>query len=683
MPSRNIILSGQLANVAATDASRLSVYVLLCNQIIAQGSVLADGTYRLNLARAAINVKSGYGLSLAVAPSAAGDHLQHLSGIPRVALSRETLEKAEGEYRVHQKLEIPPAVLKNWWIFCRWYCVSGTVVGGNCPAPGAHVTVYTVSTSGSSYTTVPQATVTTAPDGTFTACFEWCACDFCFCWPCWPIWWDCWPWWWEYDMLQVIKTLEALPLPSPAPVEAASINGLVRPEASDLVRGRGFPVAAGDTYGPDPKRTALIKSKFTNANLRAIFPWWWWCCDNPNIIFSVVQNGNQIVNENPAIDTRWCFADGGSVTLVGNSNTSTACNPNCPPLSGFVWTNVGDIDVSNISEGYAEPPGTAGTDYQDMAFAGSLDLFGQFAADSNVSYYQVVAAQWSGDPARGGTAPAPGSGSPVAAPLYHTVYIYNPDGSFNSSASVQMGPFTQASLNNLYATPAARQAGPTPPGLAPFPPVPAGGSVYWDFQGLMLTTDYVVAGSSVLIAGAASGAVDLTVEGFDSSFAPVDLTPDDPLTLTIDNSPITTQQINLPINAFKADGTPAIITNSGACPAYDLGPGGYVQVSLTVSDANGHLFEYYLDAEYGSGSEGAVTPPGVRGYISNPLVCSGSDPNYAQKSWIGCTEVMTYYPPTDCCYEFRIRYGKRVTNGYSYPSLADGAFQTISLKVSS
>jgi hypothetical protein len=120
-----------------------------------------------------------------------------------------------------------------------------------------------------------------------------------------------------------------------------------------------------------------------------------------------------------------------------------------------------------------------------------------------------------------------------------------------------------------------------------------------------------------------------------------------------------------------------------------VGPGGYILIDVTVSDANGHLLGYYVNAEYGHGHEAAVTPPGNRGYISNPLV-SGPDPNYAQKSWIGAEEIMTFpassdvpSPPPDCCYEFRIRAAKRVTDGYTSPTFADYDFQTISLKFSS
>ncbi len=679
MSSRIITVTGKLSNLAEQDAQRLAVYVLRCNDVLAKGPVQADGSYRLNLARAAVSAKSAYGLELAVGPSGAADHLQRLPNVPKIALSRKDLENAENSFQVRESIEIAETVLKAWWLWCRWYCVSGTVTGPDgCAAPGAQVTVYTVSHTAQGYSKVPRANVTTAADGTFTACFEWCTCGFCFpCWPCWPIWWACWPWWWERDILHVIEILEQQPLPSPGPVETfAASAALIRPDTRDLARGRGFLASREQSLAPDAQRTALIKSKFSDARIRAIFPWWWWCCDDPNIIFSVEQNGTLIVNENPAIDTRWCFEDGSSVTLVGNAETSTVCNPHCPPESGFVWTNVGNIDVANISLGYAEPPGTAGTDYQDMAFAGNLDLYGQFAAGAGVSYYQVEAGLWTGDPARGGAAPAPGSDSPVGAPFSHTVYIYNHDGTFNSSASVQMGPFNQGGLTNLYATPDARQNGPTPPGLAPFPPVPAGGSVYWDHQGLMLSTN-----SSNLLAGALTGAVDLTVAGYDNALNPVALTPDDPLTLTIDNTPVTVQHINS-VTAFTAGGTNPPLTGTGDCPAYDIGPGGYVQINVTVSDTNGHLFEYYVDAEYGHGHAGAVTPPGVRGYISNPLV-SGSDPDYSKKSWIGGTEVMTYFPPLDCCYEFRLRYGKRVTDGYNYPSLADGDFQTISLKVSS
>jgi len=679
MATNTITITGKLSNVAAADAERLAIYILNCNRILAQGPVLADGSYRVNLSRAAAAAPSAYAIQLAVAPAASADHLQHLPDVQKVALSRKDLTAAEKEFRVPSEVTVSDTVLKLWWNWCRQYCVSGTVTGPDgCAAPGANVTVYSVSYTAQGYTKVPRATVTTAPNGTFTACFEWCTCGICFgCWPCWPIWWRCWPWWWEFDLLHVIEAIEKVPsLPGGGPVESVVNNAvnLARPDASSLVRGEGFLAARRENNGPDAQRTAYIKSKFANAQLRAIFPWWWWCCDNPNIVFSVSQGGNVILNENPAINTRWCFADGGSVTLVGNQQTSTVCNPSCPPESGFVWTNVGNVDVSDINQGYAEFPGTAGTDDQDLPFGGNLDLYGQFAATSNVAYYQVIGGEWTGNPARGGTPPTPGTGSPIALTLQHTVYIYDKNGNFVGSPIVVMGPFNQGGLTNLYATPQARQTGPTPPTLQPFPAVPAGGSVYWDKQGLMLS------GSSATLVGGLIGAVDLTVLGYDTTLALVTLTPDDPLTLTVDNTGLSTVTMS-PVIPYKQDGTVAKQAGTGNCPAYDIGPGGYVQIPVTVSDSNGHLFEYYVNAEWGVGNQSVVSPPGVRGYVSNPLV-TGSDPNYAQKSWIGGSEVMTFTPPadTDCCYEFLLRTGKRVTDGYTFPSLSDGPFQIISLK---
>lgn len=694
MPSNMISISGKVTKVSEQDAQRLGAFVLLCNQIIASGPVLADGTYRISVSRAAALAKSSYAPTLAIAPASAGKHIEHFPSLPRVVLKRADIDKADKEFRAPD-ISVSEAVLKIWGLWCRWFCVSGTVSGPNgCAAPGAEVTVYTVSHNGSGYTKIPRATVTTAADGSFTACFEWCSCSFCFpCWPCWPIWWRCWPWWWEWDILRVLEAIEKQPaLPGPGPV--SQVNGgisLIRPDARSLMRGQGFGVT-NDTFAPNAERTQLIASKFANARIRELFPWWWWCCDDPNLVFSVTQNGNVILNENPATSTRWCFEDGGSVALVGNSDTDTLCGGKCPPESGFAWTNVGDyIEVADINQGYADPSGSAGTDDWDMAFAGELFLYGEFAVSSTVAYYQVLAGQWSGNPARGGTQPAIGTGPAISEPLDHVVYIYNGDGTFNSSQTVRMGPFNQGSLVNLYATPAARQNGPTPPGLLPFPTVPAGGSVFWDHQGLVAHTY----DSSDLIGGSPIGAVDLSVVGYDSTFTevlapniPPPGPPDEPLTLLIDNSGLSAQ-IN-GIAAFTAGGTPVTSTTSGECPAYDIGPGGYIQVSVNVNDPNGHLFEYGLFVNYGSGSPGIISPPGTRGYITNPLtspapagVCFHGDPDYTCKSWVGGTEIITYCPPVDCCYDFILRVGKRVTNGDSFPSLGDDGTQTMTLKVSS
>jgi hypothetical protein len=240
-----------------------------------------------------------------------------------------------------------------------------------------------------------------------------------------------------------------------------------------------------------------------------------------------------------------------------------------------------------------------------------------------------------------------------------------------------MGPFTSGGVPNLYSTQEARQTAPTGTGLDPFPAVPAGGFYLWAYEGRKVYTN-----ASNLIGGANVGATDLTLLGYDSSANPVALSPDTLLTLTIDNQGITTAHINS-IQAFLSPGVPAVLTGTGDCPAYDLGVAGFVTIDMTVADANGHLEGYELDAEWGHGHTAAV-PPTPRNYnvaaIFPPLPYQS--PDHVQRSFGGGNEKFDYRPPTSCCYEFRIRAGKRVTDGYSGPGWADYDFQTISLKVS-
>jgi hypothetical protein len=686
MPSRTIALHGTVPKLKEADAKRLAAYVQQGGKVLAKSPLQGDGSFRVNLARAAASAKSTFALTLAIAPAGLAEQLQQLPNLSQVTLNREQLEKAEKEYRVPtEKLQISEAVISIWWRWCRQYCISGTVIGPHgCPVPGAAVTVYSVGYTGYGYSKYPQVTVTTGPDGTFTACFEWCSCPYFFCcWPCWPIWWYCWPWWWEYDILHIIEAIERQPrIPAPGPVESVTAGlNLIRPEGRALVRGQGFPQARTGAFAPDAARTALVKNKLSQADIRAVFPYWWWCCDDPNVIFSVNQGGNVILNEDPATDTRWCFEDGSTVTLIGNQQAIEAC-PGGPPIeAGFAWTRVGYVTVDQIIQGYTD---WWGSDSVDAAFADTLDIYGGFAPGTTVSYYQVEAGQWSGDPARGGTAPS--SASPISAALYNYVFVYDSTATLVFSGWIQMGPFNQGSLVNLYATEDARQNLPPPPGLAAlgaFPTIPPGGFALWAYVGRKVYAD-----SSVLVGGVPNGSVDLTLVGYDSAFNPVTLTPDAPLTLTIDNTPLTTAKVNS-VRAFCQSGADAPFSGTVDCPTYTPGTTGYVKIDVTVSDANGHLGGYYVDAEYGHGAAAAVSPPGTRGYISNPLICSGTDPNYAQKSWVGCEEIMTFpgttlggVTPPDCCYEFRIRAFKRVTDGYSPPSFADYDFQTVGLTFS-
>jgi hypothetical protein len=679
MATKKVPLLGAIPNLKGDDATRLAVYIVRGSEILAQGNISGDGNFRVDVSREIAPAESNYGLEAVIGPAGMSGHLSQVPQLVRVPLNRDEIAKAEGSVRIGtDRLSISPAILGIWWRWCRRYCVSGTVVGPRgCPVPGAHVTVNTVTHTSGGYTETPRVTVTADSNGFFTACFNWCTCGICrFCWPCWPHWWLCWPWWWELDILHIIERLERIPRigpPGPGPVERFSIaTSLIRPNVKELVRGAGFVAAHKGEFAPDSARTELIKRKLANPALRAIFPWWWWCCDDPNITFTVTQGSNTILDENPAADTRWCLEDGSTVVLVGNDRAIEHCPNDPPPPSGYAWTRVGLIPVTEIHAGYADHFG--GTD--DLAFGGALDIYGGFAAGSGVQYYQVEAAQWAGNPARGGTAPAAGSGTPIGADLYNYLFVYDSGGNLVFNGAIKMGPFTAGSLTNLYATEQSRATAPTGTGLDPLPAVPAGGFALWAYEGRK-----IYANSSSLIAGASSGAVDLELVGYNAGFAPVALSPDPVLTLTIDNEPLTTAHINN-IQAFTGGGMPANL-GTGDCPAYDLGPTGFVRVDFTVADNNGHLYAYELDAEYGHGNSAPVSPT-PRSY-SVPAVFPPlpyQSPDFLQKSFGGGNEVVQYTPPTTCCYEFRIRAGKRVTDGYGGPGWGDYDFQTISLKTS-
>lgn len=671
--SKPIPVTGKVGGITEVDAARLSVVALRGNQVLATAPLQADGSYRLSLPHATLHTPSAYALQVALLPSTAAAHPERVANAPRASIARDLLQ---GGHTVHAPaLALDAALIDEWAVFWREWCVSGTVAGPDgCPAPAAEVTIYTVYWSGGVYHKYARGTVTTGPDGSFTLCFPWWDLFFS-CWPCEPIWWLCWPWWWERDILHVIDTLETRAVRGP------QSTALFRPSGEALIRGQGF-ASAANTGVPvqDPSRTALIKRKFANKALRDIFPWWWWCCDQPNIIFGVTQGTTTILAEDPSFDTRWCMKSGQSVTLTGNQATLTTCPAGPPPESGMVWTRVGDILTTSIDAGgLAQDTG----DWVDVALAGWLELYAGIAPGA-CAYYQVTGSVWNTPAFRGGTQPAAGSGAPIAATLWQTVWIFDPATLTTTSYDVKMGPFTANGVTNLYATQDARQNLPAPPGLAAFPPVPAGGEVFWAYEGLVLATD-----GATLLGGVPFGAVDLTLVGYDAGFAPVGLVPDAPLTLAIDETPVTTQTVN-GITAWRSPGIAAEQSNTGECPAYDVGPAGFVDISVTVQDANGFLYGYEMEAQYGAGSVAVVNPPGVRGYVSNPLVVSPTNPDYATKSWAGGTETIVFPGntlggalPPDCCYEFRLYYGKRVTDGYNWPTLAEGDFQTISLRFSS
>jgi hypothetical protein len=620
--------------------------------------------------------------------------------LPSVIIDSRKLEKEAHIEIPFSKLELNKEIIEAWWGWCRQYCVNGTVVGPDgCVVPGAQVTVYSVSHTGwFGYTKTPRATVTADAAGHFQACFNWCTCRFCLpCWPCWPVWWFCWPWWWELDMLHILERIEPALNRVPVP-QLAVINQqhapLNRPATRDLMVGQGFVAFHKQTLAQDENRTRLIQRKLADPAIRALFPWWWWCCDDPNIVFSVSQNGNVIVDENPATDTRWCFEDGGSVTLVGNASTITVCDPPEGPPEGFAWIQVGNIPVSQIHQGYAD--GSGGTDASDMAFAGDLRIHGAFSSTQGIAFYKVLVGQWGGttrNSRRPGQGTLPSSFPEFSGQLLKYVSIFRHATLTVDQTQLRMGPCSFAGLNNLYITEEHR---PNPPvgvvGLDPFPLLNPGDFVI----GFSDVDVRVHANAAALVSGSPFGAVDLTMKAFDAAGAPVTMITNLPLTLMMDTTGISAVIDHF--SAYDSANNPVSLTAGATdfCPAYNIGVGGYVLLHVRVTDPNLHLSGYEIRTEFGHGGGGVATDPVSRGYSqvpgtfalpTLPATPQGVDSGYVVPdvptvAFGGGGDTIKISPTISCCYDFRLNAGKRVTDGQSFFSpWGNYDFQTATLKV--
>lgn len=665
MSQHCIGLSGHVTGADGATIPRLAAVALRGNVPLASAPVGTDGSFHIKLPHAVAHARSGYSLDVAILPRAVAGDPGRAADAPRARILRHALKAADKRIDVGA-IALTPELIDLWSIFWQEWCVSGTLVGADgCPAPAAAVTVSTVTWFGGSYSTQARATGVTDINGHFTLCFEWF--EGLFCWPCEPVWWDCWPWWWEQDILHVIATLETRTLRGP------SAAALFRPDAKALIRGQGFASAQVGPAAPDAARTALIARKFADPKLREIFPWRWWCHHEPNVIFSAEQAGLTVLSEDPALDTRWGFESGQSVTLTGNAQTLTTCTPGVQPESGAVWTSVGNFvpGTTPPSGKYlldANGLGQVGGAASDMAFAGSLDLYA--ALEPSVAFYQVSAAVLDGLPSRT-TLPVT-AGAPftvVTSALSLPLWIYEPVPNTLTQVDVVMGPFSVGGIPGYYATPAARAAGPIA-GLPAFPTVSSSGAIYWGEQGLVLQPD-----AGALLGGAGLGAVELTLEGFDSSFAPLTLEPDVALRLTIDTRPLTTAQIT------SLAPTSGALPSGGQCPAFDL-TADTLSIGVSVTDADGFLGSYELDAEWGIDNSLPI-PPGVPPGAATSRVYSVADGSV----WTGGTDSYVFPGGTaapgvlpSCCYEFRLTSTKRVTDGYTWlPQTVDFRTANITL----
>jgi hypothetical protein len=397
-------------------------------------------------------------------------------------------------------------------------------------------------------------------------------------------------------------------------------------------------------------------------------------------------------DENPATSTRWCFPSGQSVTLVANDQAISVCPP---PIvcEGFAWVSVGNPGtlVPNIVNGYAK--GSPGTDASDMAFNGTLNIYGGFS-DSSIPFYQVWAGFWTGNdnPARGGTPPA--TAAPISLPLTAQVVIFRQATLSMEFDTVSLAPCSFMGIDNLYMTTSQRM---TPPagvtGLGPTPTLNPGDFVVtWSDAGRL-----VGASAAALISPQAGGGIDLYAVPYDAAGTQLFMVNNNPLTLMIDTRDLSRAVIDS-LLAFDKNGNSVGLTGSSTteCPAYHIGPDGFLLLHVTVTDSdpspgvsiNEHLSGYQIDTQFGHGSTSVPTSPAHRGYAQAPGTFTGVDggygvPNTAQVSFVGGGDTIQVNPKVSCCYDFQLWAGKRTTDGQDFfGTWGNYDFQTATIDVS-
>lgn len=114
MKANKVGLVGVLAVLAPEDATRLAAYVVRGADILAQGSVDAEGKFRVDIARAAALRDSDYDLEVVIGPAGMSGHLSQVPQLIRVPLARGELERAEVTLRLAvDKLAISDAILSR------------------------------------------------------------------------------------------------------------------------------------------------------------------------------------------------------------------------------------------------------------------------------------------------------------------------------------------------------------------------------------------------------------------------------------------------------------------------------------------------------------------------------------------------------------------------------------------
>jgi parallel beta-helix repeat protein len=304
-------------------------------------------------------------------------------------------------------------------------------------------------------------------------------------------------------------------------------------------------------------------------------------------------------------------------------------------MSGFIFTTIGKIPVSEITTtgdriGLANVSSAIASNlhiypYQDAPFGGDLWLHGLFGAeDTNVTYYQILVAKWTGS-----RPPSISAAVPLTDSLTKTYYTILADGTVKAQ-QYNCGPYNYWGLEGIY---------------------------YRTNAGYWAHPDLVMIWRS---ASWANGKYRLFYKAYTSGGTEVTLpanTQDD-FTLIVNNS-----NVQAEILAVKKD-TGEVVPECGIIDVDSAMEN--IQFVVNAYHPEGYLREYTLHALYGSNKDGGdviheqyagshdATPPYWYGVLAT---------NYDSATAYGAGLLEAW---KTCAYEFRLNVYARTTDGYSH-----------------
>ncbi len=313
-----------------------------------------------------------------------------------------------------------------------------------------------------------------------------------------------------------------------------------------------------------------------------------------------------------------------------------------PVESGFVFTNIGKIPVSEIDQTLLSSHRGLVTvsdevaqqlyirHYKDAPFGGRLWISGLFgAADTSVRYYQILVAKWTGL-----KPPAPTEFRPLMDPLVKIKYIINSDGTV-STQRVSVGPKTINGVEGLYERTAVG---------------------YWAHRDLKIVWNTT---------WMADGLYDITYKAYSYGGYPFPMLNEvslprndmDRITVRVDNSPVEAS-----IDAVQdANGNEISVCSivSLESNTEDL------RFVITARHPHGFLRDYALTAHYGANSHAGtiVSDRFTNGHDSTPYWYGVSGVTFGAGDAFDAGMLI---PWQNCAYHFHFEVWGRTTDGFNY-----------------